>query len=131
MSIYLANRALRHLNSNNQIVIGDFNSFRFFGDTLYIFHCYILLSWVLWDQHTMTLYCSLRNTKNIYDRSYCVKRTFSSSIHRKINTCVQQPLAFSNHTTRVSKHYFTYITDSEPTINSKSLSKQSQTIILY
>ena len=30
------NRALRHSNSNNQIVIGDFNSFRFFGDTLYI-----------------------------------------------------------------------------------------------
>ena len=29
------NRALRHSNSNNQIVIGDFNSFRFFGDTLY------------------------------------------------------------------------------------------------
>ena len=25
------NRALRHSNSNNQIVIGDFNSFRFFG----------------------------------------------------------------------------------------------------
>ena len=30
------NRALRHSNSNNQIVIGDFNSFRFFWDTLYI-----------------------------------------------------------------------------------------------
>ena len=29
------NRALRHSNSNNQIVIGDFNSFRFFWDTLY------------------------------------------------------------------------------------------------
>jgi hypothetical protein len=30
------NRALRHSNSNNQIVIGDFNSFRFWGDTLYL-----------------------------------------------------------------------------------------------
>jgi hypothetical protein len=29
------NRVLRHSNSNNQIVIGDFNSFRFFWDTLY------------------------------------------------------------------------------------------------
>ena len=29
------NRALRHSNSNNQIVIGDFNSFRVFWDTLY------------------------------------------------------------------------------------------------
>jgi hypothetical protein len=28
-------RALRHSNSNNQIVIGDFNSFRVFLDTLY------------------------------------------------------------------------------------------------
>ena len=31
------NRALRHSNSNNQIVIGDFNSFRFFWDTLYTY----------------------------------------------------------------------------------------------
>jgi hypothetical protein len=29
------NRVLRHSNSNNKIVIGDFNSFRFFWDTLY------------------------------------------------------------------------------------------------
>ena len=29
------NRALRHSNSNNQIVFGDFNSFRGFWDTLY------------------------------------------------------------------------------------------------
>jgi hypothetical protein len=29
------NRVPRHSNSNNSIVIGDFNSFRFFGDTLY------------------------------------------------------------------------------------------------
>ena len=29
------NRALRHSNSNNQIVIGEFNRFRFFWDTLY------------------------------------------------------------------------------------------------
>ena len=29
------NGVLRHSNSNNEIVIGDFNAFRFFWDTLY------------------------------------------------------------------------------------------------
>ena len=37
------NRVLRHSNSNNEIVIGDFNSFRFFWDTLYCLRTVYLL----------------------------------------------------------------------------------------
>ena len=36
-SVVGQNRVLGYSNSNNGIVMGDFNAFGFFGDTLYIF----------------------------------------------------------------------------------------------